>query len=127
MKLQDQVCTLEQGQRLQELGVKEPATFHWMPGKDGPHDQPYVRFGWHGDSLAPAYTAAELEEMVPADIPFPLRFAPKRWCLPEIEGMANRHRAYDAEAQALADLVIYLMETGLIEKPEESLVKSPNS
>ena len=59
MLLQDQCCSREQGKRLQELGITSHATFYHMPAKDGPHGE-YIRYGWHGDAVAPAFTVAEL-------------------------------------------------------------------
>lgn len=67
MKLDNQVCSPEQGRRLVELGVKLRALFWHMPAKDGPHG-PYVRYGWHSDAVAPAFSAAELLDIFPASV-----------------------------------------------------------
>lgn len=67
MKLEDQCCSREQGQRLVELGVTLEATFYHMPAKSGPHGE-YIQYGYHGDNLAPAFNVAELGELLPDDL-----------------------------------------------------------
>lgn len=130
MKLQDQVCTLEQGVRLVELGVKAEATFWHRPSKDGPHEE-YIQYGWHGNALAPAFTVAELGEMLPKEF----QAMNRKWyiqiflkqtdrylvCLNIIDWLNGKEihpvthaEEHSTEAQARAAMLIYLLENKLI-------------
>ena len=116
MKLQEQCCTLEQGKRLQELGVKAEATFWHMPEKSHLHKE-YIRYGWHSDAIAPAYTVAELGTMLSVDC-----YSHKDYgiCSPEARPMfvarTQNHcwlqhtENAPTEAQARAAMLIYLLE-----------------
>ena len=67
MKLKNQVCTIEQGKRLVELGVNISSVFWHMPSKDGPHGE-YIQYGWHSNAIAPAFTVSELLDILPASV-----------------------------------------------------------
>lgn len=133
MKLIDQCCTLEQGKRLVELGVTAESTFWWMPAKSGPHKE-YVQYGNSSDSLAPAYNVAELGELLPhpsglnelggwvhmTEYDLTPKDGKPWYCLWEYDldmdaGGFGRH-IIDAvtEAQARADMLIYLLENQII-------------
>jgi len=124
MKLQDQCCTREQGQRLIELGVKPNAAFWWMPKKNHIHGE-CIRYGYHGYAIAPAFNVAELGEMLPS-IP---AISPKRdyaWYhrnnwrghsvgYSHVGGEEHIESDwYETEAQARAALLIHLLENKLI-------------
>lgn len=64
MKLQDQVCTQEQGQRLQELGITGSAIFWFSAPKSAAH-APVIQYGWSSGCVAPAFNSAELGFMLP--------------------------------------------------------------
>jgi len=124
MKLQEQCCTREQGERLVQLGVKPEATFWWMPANSSHHAE-YVHYGWHSTAIAPAYNVAELGIMLDEDCKsekdtafsteesdcgrgvrtdgFSCRYVP---------GFdQNSHTEFEVtEAQARAGMLIYLLE-----------------
>lgn len=75
MKLENQVCSLEWGQRLKELGVTQKSLYrHYLigPFRDGTYDTfLFSQSGKHDKECqdwVPAYTVAELGEMLPKDI-----------------------------------------------------------
>jgi hypothetical protein len=121
MKLQEQCCTREQGQRLIELGVNPEALFWWMPSMSGPHGE-YIRYSYHGNSLAPAFNVAELGMLIPPTI----SEEPKEYQINHekvssksspywfIEFSKGGILAFDTEAQARAALLIHLLENNLI-------------
>lgn len=114
MKLQDQCCTREQGQRLVELGVKPEALFWHMPAKSGPHGE-YVRYGYHGDNLSPAFNVAELGELIPLDTQVKIkrmRKTPEDWWV--LYGNGKIEIDVETEAQARAFQLIHLLENKLI-------------
>lgn len=121
MKLQDQCCTREQGQRLVELGVKPEALFWWMPSMSGPHGE-YIRYSYHGNNLAPAFNVAELGEMLPeSDTHLSVWKTVKYTHLSVDEKWEASLHKYDrsyvtcpTEAQARADLLIHLLENKLL-------------
>lgn len=75
MKLEDQVITLQQAQRLKDLGVKQESYFSWYVATDCDDDPSLNRSGFHcptcGHPRAPyfaeaaAFTVAELGMMLP--------------------------------------------------------------
>jgi hypothetical protein len=123
MKLQDQCCTWEQGQRLVELGVKADATFWWMPAKSGTHGE-YIQYGYHGDNISPAFNVAELGELLPATLFLKHKSSDPPWEVTRIAGNGpNYWHAEDTldsigpwptEAQARAQLLIHLLENNLM-------------
>lgn len=76
MKLQDQVCTLEQAKRLKELGVSQHSEFyfrsknvwHFSEVTDWPNQEQLsdlIESGAEAGIIFSAYTVAELGEMLP--------------------------------------------------------------
>lgn len=76
MTLQDQVCTLEQGKRLLELGIILPPLFYYAENKEYKKGKGFVSQGlvlsYYGTDAMfidtenyPAYTSSELGEMLP--------------------------------------------------------------
>lgn len=63
MQLNEQFCTLEQSLRLVELGVKPQALFWHIKAKSEKHEESIV-YGWTSEAIAPAYSVAELEDML---------------------------------------------------------------
>lgn len=66
MKLQDQVCTLEQAKKLKEFGVAQKGYFQWQ---ETTNSEPYVNHTVFGESTNEneyaAFTVAELGVMLP--------------------------------------------------------------
>lgn len=114
MKLSDQVCTLTQAKRLQELGITAPATFWWGPVKDGPHGA-CVQYGWTSDATAPAYNVAELGQMIGADAKS--WFDREFWCCGD--SIDNPfHLIAETEASARAAELISQLETNSLTAEE---------
>lgn len=82
MELKDQVCTMEQGKRLKELGVTAESLWKWLfPAKPEMISTTYGVYhyeqakdiieGNEGNEFdhtdAPAYTSSELGEMLPSE------------------------------------------------------------
>src|ERR1044071_3781768 len=69
MKIEDQVCTLEQAKRLKELGVVQESEFYWMKWitvlEDGTEHEWKVVFNKAWGEYYSAYTVAESGVMLP--------------------------------------------------------------
>lgn len=63
MKLEDQVCTPEQGRRLKELGIAQKSLFYWTGHKWGTMPRGSCDFEY-GQQVS-QFTAAELGIMLP--------------------------------------------------------------
>ncbi|SFW16345.1 hypothetical protein [Chitinophaga sancti] len=132
MKLQDKCCTLEQGKRLVELGVPtQGVTFWHMPAKSGTHGE-CIRFGWHGDAIAPAFDVAELGELLPVRPDSNLSYDwyhRHNWRGHSVgysEAGGKRHIEtvwYKTEAEARAQLLIHLLENNLITFKPDTVMK----
>lgn len=133
MKLEEQVCTLEQAKRLQELGIKDPSLFKWIDFSfdgDGTDFRPVfspIAF----KKCYHAYTVAELGEILPHE--------PNRFDLNITKGWDGWYVDYNYhtttgdfkrmcpsfpiwnehnEAQARAAMLIYLLENGILSPPK---------
>lgn len=120
MTLNEQCCTVEQGKRLVELGVPTEGVIFWhMPAKSGPHGE-WIRYGWHGDAIAPAFDVAELGELLPSTPYFRLRHD-MPWRTTKVTGNGPDYwhaedeidicGLWPTEAQARAEILIHLLET----------------
>ncbi len=130
MKLQDQVCTLEQAKRLKELGVNGNI-YSWLTTICEPISTFLVSTGTEmQDNEWPAFTVAELGEMLPngfktrKNIEAKYRVnseIPNKWicsggCLAiSRKAFHQTNKQYDTEAQARAEMLIYLLENKLID------------
>lgn len=122
MELKDQVVSLELSKRLKELGVNHESYFNWCDrfqsrvGAPEEIVEPHLirgNAGWVSDVLAPAYTVAELGEMLSTkDNTNTIRCTNvyNQWgCDYE------SHRTFgNTEADARAKMLIYLIENKLI-------------
>lgn len=126
MKIHEQVCTLEQSQKLLKLGVKDPSVLvyrHWRGNgqviidfkKDKYFDHPGNRKMYNTNIICNAYTVAELGAMLidPNDRTFvhtQYNYHNGLW-----EAVVNESVKLnaDSEAQARAEILIYLIESGL--------------
>ncbi|PUZ25034.1 hypothetical protein DCC81_12025 [Chitinophaga parva] len=127
MKLQDQVCTLEQGKRLAELGIT--ASPKWMYFNCHPHsglclsEMPnrhmailtgHFPLDPSEYSLTPAFTVAELGQMLPDQITQYIRRESNNWWV----GLGPLMAASSSEADARAQALIYLLETNQLTADE---------
>lgn len=133
MKLQDQVCTLEQAKRLKELGVKQESLFSWCGdetkrlmdnGKDGLAVSDWVYI----DSTIPANNQeSDHRSLVPSAKPFAAAFTVAELGVMIGKGTSAASLLYDAvlarmnqghsftivlSAQFVANCVIGMLETG---------------
>lgn len=127
MKLEDQVCTISQGQHLQKLGLTATGRFMWREtGNVDPYAPQecidrYDKESYENIGICFAYTVAELGVMIAGainsdnmktnDYPRCDHRNEYKWYLP------NKFKVYqhfDTEAQARAAMLIYLQENKLI-------------
>jgi hypothetical protein len=117
MTLESQVCSLESATKLKELGVQRESLFY--------HHASLNKISWRGDipisrsefgdRYIPAFTVAELGEMLPTDYCLsgkteyeePFRAF---WC-----GLENISWLWaETEAEARAQMLIHLLENHLV-------------
>lgn len=143
MELSKQVCSLRLARKLRELGVKQESLFYWyrlagfaaQPQMKG-HQTVSKEFG-EAIAECSAYTVAELGEMLPwkskkmgtvnnAELVFTKLQNSERKTLWNVAywdedkdlypGMVVRIENYDNEADARAQMLIYLLENNLLVK-----------
>jgi hypothetical protein len=122
MQIENQVCTLEQGEMLKEFGVKQESLFYHTHSKWGVMYITSIDFSGNPTS---AYTVAELGEMLP-DL---IEQESKQYelvCIKEDECWLCRYvrnndmldcfhyAAGKTEAEARANMLEYLIESKLI-------------
>lgn len=112
MKLQDQVCTLEQAKRLKELRVSQTSYFYYAENVPGIHET-WMHEGFEGVFYS-AFTVAELGQMLPSET-FTERtgtelsqYANWQWIN---QGIGKALGPYNTESEARADHLIHLLET----------------
>ena len=116
MKIEKQVCSLNQSNKLKELGIKQKSFFYWF--------YEWVQFGVLVDiehSTAPnekpefvtsAFTMSELGAMLNVTIDGVL---PEKYNKKEVNAwFAINAKYYQTEADLRAGILIYLLETGLL-------------
>lgn len=114
MKLQDQCCTLKQGFRLMQLGIKMKSIFSHMPAKSGDHGE-YIAYGRFGDSIAPAFTVGELGVLLNGHNEGRISlYLNGQYAVSKRFHPVNVGEVLPTEAQARAALLIYLIEEGKI-------------
>lgn len=132
MKLEDQVCTLEQSKKLKELGITQYSLFYHI-------DNLVKEIGYEGiklrHSINPlnkgmpvdggvvryysAFTVAELGVMLPTGYDTMRITSDKslksfEWNGYDLEGEVFSFEGFDTEAQCRAAMVIYLIESNNI-------------
>lgn len=113
MKLENQVVSLDLSKRLKELGVKSPSNFYWDEG-DGIEDRLEYSPNHVFLELIPAYTVAELGEMLPT-LTTSWKSALGNWVC-EVPPQMNEENIFaDTEADARAKMLIYLIENNLLQ------------
>ena len=120
MKIENQVCTIEQAVKLKGLGVKQDSHFFWVDRKEK-SKLVYAKSVEFLNSLPiySAFTTAELGVMIPE----------WHFTYPRLEGYASyknedgdfsvadgtvNGQNYDTEAECRAALVIYLIENNIL-------------
>jgi hypothetical protein len=121
MKLEHQVCSLEQAKRLKELGIIQDS-FACYIGDDNPdprYHEPYelmvtdvayseVGASWYDARIA-AFTSAELGEMLPKQVS--TYFNKAEWYCEYIELGTKRYVQVEAsEARARAKMILRMLE-----------------
>jgi hypothetical protein len=124
MELKDIVCSLEHAKRLNELGVKQESLFYWsIDGED-----PQIIMPMKIDNITveisskekySAFTASELGEMLPAMIST-IRETDGHWSFVHGDNISIDMKSFPIykEVDARAQLLIHLIENGLIEVPK---------
>jgi len=125
MKLEDQVCTLQQAQKLKELGVECDSIFWW--NQETERNQPivtrdYTHIAASSTKYWRAYTVAELGVMLPYEI------CDGNYQVFDFEDLGkhdtdcfvfNRNKTFfKAEAQARASALIWLIENKHLDPTE---------
>lgn len=123
MKLEDQVCSLESAKKLKELGVKQDSLWYWhyitgCEGKYGrweiidcdvAHNSLRIR-----NKLISAFTCAELGKMLPVSARSRKLFDSENSFIIDALGQ-DKFFVNKNEAEARAKMLIYLLESKLIE------------
>lgn len=124
MRLEDQVPSLELSNKLKELGVKQESLFYWVNFKDSG-----VISAWYSSEIniekgnieiiCSAFTVAELGEMLPKLTVSCLTLNGKKEesaaCYLDTSLESKRvYKMADTEANARAEMLIYLLEKKLI-------------
>lgn len=128
MELKDIVCSLEHAKRLKELGVKQDSLFYWdawyVGGKFRNADLAASRMGYENNETLScenysAFTASELGEMLPAMIST-IRETDGHWSFVHGDNISIDIKSFPIykEVDARAQLLIHLIENGLIEVPK---------
>lgn len=118
MTLQEQVCTLEQAQRLKELGCEqETSLFAWSWVRDNVNNRERFFLNMRPDELFPAicdaYTVAELGELLVSkdfDLINLIHCRGNKW-LVYVNHSTTKPVPYPNEAQARAALLIHKIIT----------------
>jgi hypothetical protein len=136
MKLQSQVCSRPLAQRLAELGVKQESAFYWCEYTHSVEQESgygeiqtdwllcpaseMKRCGLDAGLCFPAFTVAELGEMLPHHVAsYWIDAEPRYWMSFDERKELNSNTeqsAHDAatEADARAKMLVYLIENNLL-------------
>ncbi len=101
MKLENQVCKLEQAKRLIELGVEHKSLFHHFQGE-------VVSEAW-GNDYHPAFTVSELAPALKQHMPYWVAIWGE-WGYKDCRGAG---RGYENLAVACAECLIDMLENNL--------------
>jgi hypothetical protein len=118
MKLQDQVCTEQQADRLKELGVVQESLFYHTHSDWGVMPKKSIDFS--GDPSS-AFTVAELGVMMPVGYDTMANtegYNSVVWRGYDIDGRDCPKEHFDTEAQCRAAMIISLLESFLITPAE---------
>lgn len=111
MELEKQVCSFELAKRLKELRVKQESFYLWDGVDRDLHRSDDDQ--WLIDRCYSAFTVAELGEMLPKNCRTRRSIDHKDDWL--VDSLSTDHMAHSpTEADARANMLIYLLENGLI-------------
>lgn len=120
MELEDQVVSLELAKKLKEAGVKQESYFVWAKLGEMPEKWNVQRKDTQYPDEYAAFTVAELGEMLPAFIRRHDQKMCELWLKREQSRWLISYRGYvtlkiqASEADARADMLLYLIENGLV-------------
>lgn len=131
MKIENQVCTMTQGKRLLELGLPQGLSlFNWcclMPDLLG--ENWYYEIVYYESEqktleelICPAFTVAELGQMLPCDYNAEKGRANSEWWAMHEDDEDGRFSGKATQAEVLADILILLLED--LEIPPIDCIKS---
>jgi hypothetical protein len=136
MKLIDQVCTLEQAQKLNDLGIVQGLSVFfydtWMADKNKLQFNSGHQSGDgynNAESCFSAFTVAELGVMITSDMiinwPIAVGYDNKKWHLFYTKNKYRDIHKSKYEAIVRAEMLIYLLEKGLttVEKINQRLTQ----
>jgi hypothetical protein len=132
MDISKQVASLEQAKRLKELGVTADSYFRWVCGISEPKEDYILASEYSSKSVRrnefPAYTVAELGEMLPkryeAYWTESYNLGCGEWRCDLYKRVGDSHSEVElskygsTEAEARCAMLIHLIEQGII-KPEQ--------
>ncbi len=128
MELEDQIVSLELAKKLKELGVKQKSIFYWIEKRISVYMPYYKKYPkqfilLHTEARTisqnsmkkySAPTSTELAEMLPFDTSIvKLPFVGKMWGIVHIK--SEHTEKGEKLADALAEMLIYLVENKLME------------
>jgi hypothetical protein len=125
MDLSKQVCSIENARILKNIGISINSAVLYVDGKlaipDGDSPKLYIRYDdkeYHGilfkDEVLNAYSSAELGEMLPPNKPFTHKDGNMWCCSYGVDFPRCRAEFALTEADARAQLLMYLIENELI-------------
>lgn len=136
MKLENQVCSLEQAKRLNELGIIQESLFYYC--QDIPPNNPSLHYYGYAQENIPidllfgkqselstsnlffeysTFTVAELGVMIPDSYYLPVNKGNNGWWISNIR-TEDESKLASIEAEARAEMLIYLLENSLITAEE---------
>jgi len=134
MKLENQVCTLEQAKEFDELGLELETLWRWQDSESDKWELVSAEDCIDGDNSLPAYSCAELGAVLPysiidghvAHILCVWKVHQQFSCAYEKCGENKKHLFDEIidgehEAHAKADLLIYLLEEKIINPKDLTL------
>jgi hypothetical protein len=117
MKLEDQVCSLELAKKLKELGVKQESYFYWEWFSQNGKACLISQDGWKINKMntSSAFTVAELGLLLPSKCYTKKDRFPIEWfCYRYVDENQEDVWISDTEANARAEMLIYLIDNKLI-------------
>jgi len=120
MKIENQVCTAQQGKRLMELGISNESLFHHVIEETALGIERRVAYlASPPNNHIPAFTVAELGVMMPSGYDtMRLEADLNKWRGYDLDGADCPSDFFDTEAECRAAMIIFLLENGHITADE---------